>query len=274
MKPIITIPSYCRPNSKIFTKLENIPLDKYIFIRKEQYPEYSYLEQKGFHLIKLPSGITELGMTRRYLVYWCYKHGYDWAFMFDDDTSHVECLEPVSAKEWKSKRILHEPDESPRFETAALKKWFIYAKKYSISLSSPNHRAYDRTYHGNLIRVNKSVVPGCALLYVPDIIAVGNYENTLKVGAEDYYIQYKLMSAGYKAAKMGFIEFNTPTCGNILDGTNDTFEEKTERWVRSFLENVCNDPKYIRVKTTKTGHHSIGFVWKSWNGYIINLEEE
>ena len=82
MRPIIAIPSYNRPDAKIFNKLSSIKLQKFVFVRKEQYKDYAYLQEKGFDVVTLPASIEELGMTRRYIVWWCDKHGYDWTFMF------------------------------------------------------------------------------------------------------------------------------------------------------------------------------------------------
>lgn len=193
MKPIITIPSYNRPDSKIFDKLIPIRLEKFVFVRKNQYEDYVHLQEKNFRVITIPTSIEEIGKTRRYIVYWCQKHGYKWAFMFDDDISKVECL--------------------------------------------------------------------------------GSYKNSRKIGNEDLYIIYQLMTQGYKVGKVGLVEYDCAAMGNIEDGTSDSFQEKYERFVRCFKKNVCDDPKLIGVKTTSTGVPSIQFKWKNWGGYDINLEE-
>lgn len=54
--------------------------------------------------------------------------------MFDDDISKVELLSKQGEK-ITSSRILYEPEESPRFEYAALEIWYKIAKKYNLSLS-------------------------------------------------------------------------------------------------------------------------------------------
>lgn len=274
MKPIITIPSYNRPDSKIFAKLEHIPLQKHVFVRYEQYKNYRNLESKSFKLHVLPRLIEELGITRRYIVHWCYKHSYNWIFMFDDDISKIECLGQKPDGGWNSQRILDGSPTPPRFETKALNLWYKQAKSHNIVFSSPNHRAYDRFSHGPNIRVNQSAVIQCFLINVPAIKAVGNFRDTRVYGAEDYDIMYRLMAAGYKTGKMGLIEFDAPSIGNISDNTNDSFKQKYERFVQLFQENVCNDPDLIGVKTTSTGVPSIQFKWKNWGGYKINLEED
>lgn len=273
MKPIIAVPSYNRPEAKIFEKLRNLGLSVFVFIRKEQYDQYKYLETWGFTLVAIHSSIEELGMTRRYLVYWLNKHGYEWAFMFDDDIAKVERLGPKpDGAGWNSLRILAGSPTSPRIEAQALRLWYQQAQKYNIVLSSPNHRAYDRFSHGNNIRVNKSAIIQCCLLHIPSIIAVGNYTDTRKVGVEDYYIQYQLMKQGYLTGKMGNIEFDAPNIGNIADGTGDRFRQKYERFVKCFKEKVCDDPELIGTKITSTGVPSIQFKWKNWGGYTIELE--
>lgn len=273
MKPSICIPSYNRPDAKIFAKLEHITLEKYVFVRKEQYADYAYLKASDFHIIVLPASIKEIGRTRRFIVFWCETHGIDWAFMFDDDISKVECLGRKPDGTWNSKRILAGSQTPPRFETEALKLWYTLAKRHEICLSSPNHRAYDRFNHGYNIRINKSAPIQCVLMYIPAITAVGSYKNSRKIGNEDLYIIYQLMTQGYKIGKIGLIEYDCAAMGNIEDGTSDSFQEKYERFVRCFKKNVCDDPELIGVKTTSTGVPSIQFKWKNWGGYDINLEE-
>lgn len=274
MKPVISIPSYNNPNAKIFEKLKEIDLEKFVFIRREQLPDYKYLKDWGFELVTIDKSIEELGMTRRYLVYWLHKYGYTWAFMFDDDIAKIEKLgKKPDGSGWNSLRILHGSKTSPRIENRALKLWYEQAKQYNIVLSSPNHRAYDRFSHGNNIRINKSAIIQCCLLHIPSIISVGNYRDTRIVGAEDYYIQYKLMNAGYLTGKIGNVEFDAPSIGNIADGTSDSFKKKYERFVKCFKEKVCDDPELIGTKVTSTGVPSIQFKWKNWGGYTIELEE-
>lgn len=274
MKPIITIPSYNRPDSKIFDKLIPIRLEKFVFVRKNQYEDYAHLQEKNFRVITIPTSIEELGKTRRYIVYWCQKHEYKWAFMFDDDISKIEVLGKKDDGSWNSQRIIDGSKTPPRFENKALKLWFDLAKEYDLSSSSPNHRAYDRFNHGPILRVNKSAIIQCFLLKIDDIIDVGNFRDTRIYGVEDYDMQYRLMSEGYKTGKIGLIEFDAPAIGNISDGTNDKFVQKYERFVKCFKENVCDDPDLIGIKTTSTGVPSIQFKWKNWGGYDIKLEED
>lgn len=274
MKPVVAIPSYNNPQAKIFEKLKSTGLQTFVFIRKEQYNDYKYLKNYGFELVVIAESIEELGMTRRYLVWWLNKNDYEWAFMFDDDIAKIEKLgRKPDGSGWNSLRILGGSKTSPRIEKRALRLWYKEARKYNIVLSSPNHRAYDRFSHGNNIRVNKSAIIQCFLIHVPSIIAVGNYTDTRKVGAEDYYIQYKLMKNGYLTGKIGNIEFDAPSIGNIADGTGDSFRKKYERFVKCFKEKVCNDPELIGTKITSTGVPSIQFKWKNWGGYTIELED-
>ena len=274
MKPIVTVPSYNRPDAKIFNKLDSIRLQKFVFVRKEQYKDYAYLQEKGFDVVMLPASIEEIGMTRRYIVWWCNKHGYDWAFMLDDDISKVELLGERDDGTWNSQRIIDGSKTPPRFENRALKLWFTLAREHNLKLSSPNHRAYDRFNHGPSIRVNKSAPIQCVLIHIPSILKVGNYRSTRKVGNEDLHILYKLMKNGFLTAKIGLVEYDCPQIGNIEDGTDDTFKEKYERFVSCFQNNVCNDPNLIGVKTTSTGVPSIQFKWKNWGGYNIKLEAD
>lgn len=273
MKPMIAIPCYNRPNAKIFDKLKSIPLYKAVFVQKKQQDMFEHL-QPEYDLVCLPDSVYEIGMTRRYISWWCNKKGFNWVFMFDDDISKVELLGQRDNGTWNSQRIINGSKVPPRFEKEALLLWYKQARKHKLVLSSPNHRAYDRFNHGPLIRVNKSAPIQCVLIHTPSILQVGNYRNTRKVGNEDLYILYMLMKNGFLTGKIGLIEYDCPQIGNIEDGTDDTFKEKYERFVSCFQNNVCNDPKLIGTKTTKTGVPSITFKWKNWNGYDIRLETD
>lgn len=273
MKPVICIPSYNRPEGIAIERCSHLPLDKYIFIRKEQKELYSEWKSKGYGLVCIPEDIEEIGKTRKYIISWCLRHHRHWAFMFDDDVSKVECLDQKSDGTWNSKRIIAGSKTPPRFEIEALKLWYNLAKTYGIALSSPNHRAYDRFNHGHNIRINKSTPIQCVLIHTPTIKYVGNYRHSRIVGNEDLYIIYQLMTHNQKIGKIGLIEYDCAAMGNIEDGTKDSFQEKYERFVRCFKENVCNDPELIGVKTTSTGVPSIQFKWKNWGGYDIDLED-
>lgn len=268
MKPVIAIPSYKRPHTKILAKLRHIPLDKYLFIRPEDYESYKEpAETNGFKIVKLKK-VTDIGNTREAIVNYCHSKGFEWVFMFDDDISKVECL-AESEDKITSARILYEPDQAPRFEIKALRVWYDVARKNDFSLSSPNHRAYDRFKHG-LVQINSSACIQCVLLHVPDIVEVGNYKSLRLVGNEDYYLQFKLMEAGKRVAKIGSIEYDCPNVGAGKGGNNadeyTNINERYELYVQTFLDNVCNDPDRVTTKTTKSGQKSIQFVWKHWKG--------
>jgi hypothetical protein len=274
MKPVIAIPSYKRPQATTIKRLKNVPLDKYLFIRPEDYDSYKPIaEENGFRIIKLKK-VTDIGNTRQKLVEYCNSKGFEWVFMFDDDISKVESI-AQSGDKITSARILYEPDEKPRFELGALKTWFKIAKEHNFSLSSPTHRAYERNEH-NWIQINKRPCIQCVLLHIPDIISVGNYKSLREVGNEDYYIQFKLMNAGKLCGKIGLIEYDCPKIGQGSGGNNvDEYTDINERYklyVQTFLDNVCNDPEKITTKTTKTGQKSVQFVWKFYGGYRIECE--
>ena len=135
MKPILVIPSYKRPNAKIFEKLSHISLDKFVFIRQEEYLEYLPVKHFGFHIIKLKS-VYDIGETRKSIVSWCNSHNYEWVFMFNDDISKVERLSLSLQGKINSKRIIDGATSPPRFESKALKEWFNLATVYNLSLFS------------------------------------------------------------------------------------------------------------------------------------------
>lgn len=272
MKPVLCIPSYSRPDGKALERCKDLPLEKFLFIRKSQKDMYKHWS-KYYNLV-LQTGGTDLGIVRNNIIRYCHEKGYEWAFMLDDDISKVESLGKKEDGTITAQRII-DGIPGPRMELGAFKKWFACAKEHNLALSAPNHRAYDRFNHGEL-RVNKAACIQCLLVHVPDIIAVGNYQSVHLIGTEDYYIHYKLMSAGFKIGKVGLIEYDCPAVGEGKGGCNAEeyidINGAYERYVKSFLDNVCDDKNLISTKTTSRGQKSIQFVWKNWGGYSLPLE--
>lgn len=271
MKPCIAIPSYNRPNAMALHRVKDVGLKVFVFVRREQLDMYSQWS-KDYTLVPI-DGVSELGMTRRVAVEYLFNLGYKWVFMLDDDISKVEML-GEGEKGWNSRRVLSGSPTPPRMEKEAFQLWYKIARKHDLALSSPNHRAYDRFNHGSHVRVNKSAIIQCVLLQVDKVVLVGNYKNTRKTGAEDYYLQYMLMKNGFNTGKIGLVEYDCPTIGNISDGTKDTMIDKYNRFIRSFKKNVCDDESLVTTKTTKTGVPSLQFVWKNWGGYTIPIKRK
>lgn len=273
MKPVLCIPSYSRPNGVAIERCKEIPLKKFLFIRREQLEMYR--KWTPWYTLVLQNHGTDIGLVRKNIVTYCSRKGFDWTFVLDDDISKVETLGYKPDGSMTSNRIL-QGVPGPRMEIEAFKKWFRVAKRWDLALSSPNHRAYDRFNHGTL-RVNKSACIQCVLLNIPALVAVGNYASLHKTGNEDYYIQYKLMSVGALTGKVGCIEYDCPAVG-VGEGGNNTSEYadlkiQYSNYVELFLSNVCSDPNLIKTKTTKTGAKSIQFIWKNWGGFTKDLKE-
>lgn len=269
-KPVLCIPTYSRPDGRAIYRCKDLPLDKFLFIRPEEKDMYSKW-RKNYKLVLQKDG-TDIGKVRRNIVNYCNKNGFDWVYMFDDDLQKVESLGYDFKKScYNSARILNKSGEASRFEMDALKLWYRIARKYNLSLSSPNHRAYDRKHHGDLT-LNRSAIIQCVLLHVPDIVNVGNYKSIRETGNEDYYIQYKLMRAGYNTGKIGLVEYDAPKVGTGSGGCNySEVKDLTERYnnfIVKFKSNVCNDENLIGTKTMKNGVPSLKFVWSGWERLI------
>lgn len=272
MKPVLCIPSYSRPEGIALERCKELPLKKFIFIRREQ--EALYEKWKPWYKLVLQDYGTDIGLVRKNIVNYCYKKGYDWAFMLDDDISKVETLGRKPDGSITSNRIIAGVS-GPRMEVDAFKAWFKVAKKWDLALSSPNHRAYDRFNHG-MLQVNKSACIQCVLIQIPIVKFVGGYKSLHDTGNEDYFIQYKLMSAGFLTGKVGCVEYDCPAVGSGEGGNNtDEYKDLNKRYelyVQTFLDNVCNNPELIKTKTTKTGQKSIQFVWKNWTGFETDVK--
>ena len=272
MKPVLCIPSYSRPEGIALERCKELPLKKFIFIRREQ--EALYEKWKPWYKLVLQDHGTDIGLVRKNIVNYCYKKGYDWAFMLDDDISKVETLGRKLDGNITSNRIIAGVS-GPRMELEAFKAWFKIAKEWDLALSSPNHRAYDRFNHG-MLQVNKSACIQCVLLQIPIVKFVGGYKSLHDTGNEDYFIQYKLMSAGFLTGKVGCVEYDCPAVGSGEGGNNtDEYKDLNKRYglyVQTFLDNVCNNPELIKTKITKTGQKSIQFVWKNWTGFETDVK--
>jgi len=272
MKPVLCIPSYSRPDGIAIERCKELPLKKFIFIRREQ--ESLYDKWRPWYTLVLQDHGTDIGLVRKNIVNYCYKKGYEWAFMLDDDICKVEMLDWDRNKQcWNSKRIIEGSVVGPRFEIAALKRWFKWATRYDLALSCPIYR-FNRGSKGTEIHINRHPVIQCVLIHVPNFIEVGNYKSIHVTGNEDYYIQFKLMRSGYKTGTIGLVEYDCPAVGNCDDGTNDTKDEKYRRYIQAFFTNVCGDPKYVTTKTTKTGFSSLNFVWKNFDQDKIQISLE
>lgn len=272
MKPVLCIPSYSRPNGIAIERCKDLPLKKFLFIRREQLSMYD--KWSPWYTIVVQDHGTDIGLVRKNIVNYCHKKGFDWAFILDDDISKVETIGRKPDGSMTANRIIAGVP-GPRMEPEAFKAWFKVAKKWDLALSSPNHRAYDRFNHG-LLQVNKSACIQCVLLNIPAVKAIGGYKSLHDTGNEDYYVQYKLMSNGLLTGKVGICEYDCPAVG-AGEGGNNTEEytdinSKYETYVNTFLSHVCSDPNLIKTKTTSTGQKSIQFVWKNWGGFEENLE--
>lgn len=272
MKPVLCIPSYSRPDGIAIERCKDLPLKKFISIRREQ--EDLYEKWKPWYTLVLQDHGTDIGLVRKNIVNYCYKKGYDWAFMLDDDISKVETIGCKPDGSMTANRIIAGVP-GPRMEIEAFKAWFKVAKEWDLALSSPNHRAYDRFNHG-VLQVNKSACIQCVLLNIPAVKSVGGYKSLHATGNEDYYVQYKLMSAGLLTGKVGCVEYDCPAVGSGEGGNNtDEYKDLNKRYelyVQTFLDNVCNDPELIKTKTTSTGQKSVQFVWKNWSGFTEKLD--
>lgn len=267
--PCIAIPTYNRPNAIALRRVKTVGLPVYLFVRREQLELYSSFS-KEYTLVPIDD-VQEIGETRRALVEHLYRAGYKWVFMLDDDISHVEMLAPSPKGGWNSKRILDGSKTPPRMERKAFQLWYKLAREHNLALSSPNHRAYDRSYHGHNIRVDKSAVIQCVLLDTHAVMKVGNYRNINETGNEDYYIQYQLMSNGYATGKIGLIEYSCPSIGGTSGGSSEPLVQKYRKYIKAFKRNVCDDESLVSTKVTKTGIPSLKFVWKNWDGYTIQI---
>lgn len=271
MKPVLCIPSYTRPDGIAIERCKELPMEKFLFIRKSQLEMYRHWAP-WYHIV-LQTGGTDIGLVRNNILRYCHSHGYEWAFMLDDDIAKVEMLGKKPDGTMTAQRII-DGIAGPRMEIEAFKTWFKIAKKWDLAISSPNHRAYDRFSHG-LLRVNKSAIIQCVLINTSVLMTLGGYKSIHETGNEDYYVQFKAMSNGLLTGKIGLLEYDCPAVGAGKGGNNtDEYTDinaKYNGYVETFLRTVCDNPQFVTTKTTSGGQKSIQFVWKTWGGFEKSL---
>ena len=202
LKIPLCIPSYKRPHAPIFSKRSKIfpyfdPRWVYVFIRKEDYEDYKFLEGRVTLMI-LPETIKELGMTRDYIMQWAYDTGYENIFMFDDRFLSVFPLAPRLTK--NGKLILAVMPNSDPYET--LKMWeYLHTKVYYPTTIS-NVMIRGREWYP--VNINKEIKPnggGGAFMYycinVRDCLDNDvRFKNVYEWGLDDVSMTYRTLLKG------------------------------------------------------------------------------
>lgn len=271
----ICVPTYNRPNAYLVKNFaDKLPI--VIFIRREQ--EELYSEYKGVCPIVLLDNVTNIGETRAAIVDWAYQSGYNNIFMMDDDISCGTFLVPgKSSKSDKYFMKFYETvNNLPWGLSLKFFKMWVWMIKHcdeKLTLSGPGARSdfWDLKNADMKLPYNSNSVIQCIHLNVSNLKENNiNYGSNEEEGAEDYALQYKLMTEGLYSLALRDLAFVVPGVGSGTGGNNAIEEEKLhtryKEYIRRFMENVLDEENAYRVgtKTSKGGIPSVKFNWLRW----------
>lgn len=183
----LCVPTYKRKNPKILSMLDkDEELEIYFFVRPEEDDVGFYNDLKSndrIHIIRIPYGITELGLTRKAIVDHCIDNNIEYCCMFDDCIDNVvDMTNPsLSISEVFDKSIeLLEHDKLSKYISIFTFTKLAYYDKTGQLIKKYNHRIKDNeqyfvTYAGQAIIIN-----------IPLIKKYGiNYRSMKDIGFED-----------------------------------------------------------------------------------------
>ena len=77
MKPVLCIPSYSRPDGIAIERCKDLPMEKFLFIRKGQLDLYRHWSK--WYTLVLQTGGTDIGIVRNNMVRFCQKIWKNWS---------------------------------------------------------------------------------------------------------------------------------------------------------------------------------------------------
>lgn len=269
----VCVPSYNRPNALLLRYADKLPM--VLFIRREQ--EQMYSAYKGKCTIVLLDNVFDIGTTRAAIVSWAWKNGYENIFMLDDDITNGDFMVPgigeKSGKDFmKAYRTVNDIPESVELWFFKMWIWLINHCDSKLTLSSPGTRG-DNWSIDNMnkpVRYNSGAAISCIHLNVKNLMENNiNYASNSLEGAEDYALQYKIMSEGLFCCVFKDLLFRVPGVGSGKGGNvaeRKQLEQRYHKFIQLFNNNVldkCNADK-VGTKVSRGGIPSIRFIWSRW----------
>lgn len=267
----ICVPSYSRPNASLLKYSKVIPI--WLFVREEQLELYK--EYQGICKIVPLTGVYDIGTTRKAIVDYMWNLGYGDIFMLDDDIYLLSFRYPGFSKSGKELMKLHCDDSgntSWDVSLAVFKMWvwMIYNSSDKVTISGAG-RLFDWwniRYKDVPFAYNSSTPIQCIHLNISNLKKHGiQYESNAVDGAEDYALQYKIMSKGLYSVLYKDLAYDSARVNKAAGGNQtDDIVEKYTKYVQLFNDNVLNPEDIYRVgtKVSKSGFPSITFKWNHW----------
>lgn len=269
----ICVPSYNRPNSLLLRYAEKLPM--VLFIRREQ--EELYSQYKGKCKIVLLDDVFDIGTTRAAIVNWAIENDIDNIFMMDDDITNGDFMVPgkssVSNKEFmKAYRTLNDIPESVELWFFKMWQYLIRQCSDKLTLSSPGTRGdnWSIDHMNKPVSYNSGACISCIHLNIRNLRDNNiNYGSNQVEGAEDYALQYKIMSEGLYCCVFKDLLFRVPGVGAGKGGNTaerTQLEQRYHRFINCFMNNVLDswNADKVSTKVSRGGIPSVRFVWTRW----------
>lgn len=278
--PPIFVPSYNRPNPRLFKQLATEPELKIVLcIRREQYDLYKHWEGKVYSFMLL-DGVSDIGETRQQIIERV-GNFYDQIFMFDDDINELNYYIPsVTSGGSLSRRASHlVTGFKPRY-TDILKLWMYYISQspYEIAMSGITYRPdgwnikhEDRPLLYNSGEIRAVAYISTKLLHEHNL----NYKSNKIVGAEDYALQFDVMSAGLVTLKLLDILFNCPEVNETPGGCENMlgFKDPIARYHHMFdieKQHYGEHPGILYSTNRSKTIPSVKLNWRYWRQQFEN----
>lgn len=277
----VCVPSYGRPNAKIFKGLDiyGKELNMHVFIRKGEYNKYKYLEGKGAKIHVLDH-VHNIGQTREAILQWAVANRKANIFMLDDDIFELDILTPQTPVETLMLRAYRfEAGYEKCLHPDIFRYWMYMIKhdeyKHILAMTGAGARSVfrDKKYIGHSQGYNSRQIIQCMHLNVRLLMKNRiHFGDTEVVGNEDMALQFDIMNADLCTRMYSDLMYDVPKVGtgeggcNLAEGNND-IKERYKRYIERFNKNVLGgkEHKGVKVSTNVAGDlPSIKFNWKYW----------
>lgn len=259
----VFVPSYRRPKATLLMKAVNYKFPLYVFVRKEELDEYSWIKERPRTKLIGIKNVTNIGETRGVMVWYAYAHDIPKVFMLDDDISRLDLS--IWDEEKGVVRASGTVQGHPENWQRVLSKWeelwgdeALFGASYRPFSWSMKKEALNRNKRAQL---QQAVGVNVELLVQNGL----NYLSNSLVGNEDLYLQLQCYQHGLDCVQTPLIQYDCPAMGVGEGGCNASekgaIAEKQHKRVRKFLK-ACNNSSTVRVAKTRSGVESIKFNWK------------
>lgn len=257
----VFVPSYGRPNATFLKRSLNHRFPMYVFVRKEELPQYSWIKSRPDTVMVALKNVHNIGQTRRVMLRYAAHKGIPKIFMIDDDVSRLD----LSVWDEEKQRVRASGTAAnPESWSKVLTTWENLWKEEALLGAS--YRPFSWSMRKDLInqaanaQLQQCVGVNAELLFRNGL----NYRDSDEVGNEDLFLQLECITKGLTTARLNSIQYDCPAMGAGKGGCNKSeagdIKQKQSRRVQLFLQ-ACGESPFIRKGVTQSGVESIKFNW-------------